>query len=230
MSSGPLDQSGVSSVPRPSADLMPRIRNPVVESWNDDDEDPAPAPGKAGKKGGAFAAPAMVKASANTTLAIATQGKLFVPILAALAVFMAGSGLMDIVLTALPPKPYLTSWRYSTVGTVSSLLLAPSIAVTLITAVLLLAERRVLAKVVLWLFAIVAFTVLVMMPFFLLDALQMRSSLASELQGKVFYIAIAKTSALYGGFVLVLLAGSYALHRAIKQWSEGLNVVSEWDR
>lgn len=230
MSSGPLDQSGVSSVPRPSADLMPRIRNPVVESWNDEDDEPVAAPAKGSKLGAAMAAPAVVTSPANTKLAISTQSKLFLPILAALAVFTAGSGFMDILLTSLPPKPYLTSWRYSTIGTVSGLLWAPCVAVTLITSVLLLAERRVLAKIALWIFALLAFSVIVMMPFFLLDAMQMRPSLAGDLQGKVFYIAIGKTSALYGGFVLVLLAGAYVLHRAATQWSEGLNVVSEWDR
>jgi len=228
MTSGPLDQSGLTSAPRSAPELIPRIRNPVVESWNDEDGDVVVP--KREPAGGRELASRPSAATALLASAAIAPNRMFLPLMLALAVFAAGAGVMEIVLTAMPAKPYLTSWRYTTVGSVATLLLMPLLAVTLTTGVLLLAERRLLARIVMVLFTLLLIGVIAVIPMFLLDAIQTRPTLASELRGGVFLLVLVKTSSLYIGAAIVLITSTVVLHRAIRKWSAGAATVAEWDR
>ncbi len=230
MTSGPLDQSGLTSAPRSVPELIPRIRNPVVESWNDEDDEEVVSPRRTpGAGGGVASRPSAVSALAAAEPSTAPN-RVYVPLMLALALFAAGAGALEIVLTAMPAKPYLTSWRYTTIGSVATLLFLPLVAVSLTTAVLLLLERRVLARIAVGLFAVLAVGVIAIMPMFLLDAIQTRPTLASELRGGVFLLVLIKTSSLYMGAVIVLLTSAVVLHRGTRKWAAGAATVAEWDR
>lgn len=234
MTSGPLDQDGDPHSLRSASANIPRIRNPVVDSWNDG-EDLAPRPAVNRFPGAMpFAAPAASAASPSTQLsADATQvspARLLVPVLAMTALFLFGSTLMNMVIAALPVQWYLATWRYTTMGAISTMLTLPLLAVTLATGAALLAERKLPAKLAVWIMAGVAAAVLVSLPFYLLDAVQVRLSLDSALRGKVFIVAVAKTVILYLGTIAVLLTNAWVLYRAVKMWSKNDFSVAEWQK
>ncbi len=236
MASGPLDHDTASPTLHSPATSIPRIRNPVVESWNDDDEllsRPAPTnriPG-ASPYGAPFATASALRAAPATGEETGpTSAKRLVPPLLVLALFLLGSSSIAIGLAAIPVQPYLITWRYSMVGAISIELISPLIAVTLVTASLLIAERARVTKVVAVAFAVAAVAVIPTLLFFLLDAIQMRSILDSALRGKVFLVAIAKTVMLLTGAMLVLLTNAYVLFRATRQWSKNEFSVDEWHR
>lgn len=231
MTAGPLDQDGGTASPRAGATTIPRIRNPVVESWNEDDE-PLPR-GPSNRIPGASpytAPPSVASVLASPAVVPQTSAKRFVPVLLVLALFLLGSAFIEMTLAALPVQTYLASWRYSVVGAISTKMLPPLAAVTLITAALMLEERARVAKVFAVLLTVLGVAILPLMLFYLLDAIQVRLGLESALRGKVFLVAVGKTMALYVGAALVLLTNAFVLYRAAKQWAKSEFSVGAWHR
>lgn len=231
MASGPLDNQAASPSLHDAAATIPRIRNPVVESWNGEDS-PArtAATGRVPGTAPYTAPPVMRSASAANEPVGPSAAERLIPALLVLALFLVASSAIVVGLTAVPLQPYLISWRYSLVGAVSMELLAPLTAVTLVTASVLIAERTRAAKVAALLWALAATAIVPVVFAFLLDALQMRPILDSALQGRVFVVAVAKTVLLLLGAMLVLLTNAYILFRASRQWSKNDLSVAEWQR
>lgn len=231
MASGPLDTQTVSLTNHDSAASIPRIRNPVVESWNDDEPLDRPVPTNRIPGATPYAAPPLMRAATATVEPTGpSTAKRLIPALLVLSLFLLVSASIAIGLAAVPVQPYLVTWRYSIVGALSMELLAPLTAITLITASLLVAERARMAKAAAVLLALMAAAVVPIVLFFLLDAIQMRPILDSALQGKVFIVAVGKTVMLLSGAMLVLLTNAYILFRASRQWSRNDFSVSEWQR
>jgi hypothetical protein len=99
-----------------------------------------------------------------------------------LLLFMGTLPLAEAYISTLPGRPGNIAWRYGAVGVVAEALALPLVALVLSVALALLLEWRIPMRLLATLGGLGAIAGIVVLPLFLLDALQLRGTLKEELR------------------------------------------------
>lgn len=141
----------------------------------------------------------------------------WVPLLLALAGFAMLSGIWDVIDTTGSGPVGSVTWRFAAVGGSARALGKPLVSCILITMALLSSDRVALAKVVSWTFMLATVLFITLIPFFLLDAFQIRPALSERLSGQTFSVNVAFA-------VVHLIAAAVVLFRcgwSLRTWVSG---------
>ncbi len=237
--------------PNENEDVLASIRNPAVDAWNHAPEDRAPSATLRGSNTltltpGGFdpatrppettARPATAARSGSVP-AVAAEAKavttspLWVPVLVALGLLAGVSGLFDMFGSVVPGKLSNPNWRFGAAGALSPALVKPIFGASMVTLALISTQKRLLALLFMGFLSLVALGLVVIAPFFVLDALQVRPGLPEAMSGRLFIlnVAFALSFQLLGAAVLVTCA--WVLRKATLTMSTGEDsVVRDWDR
>ena len=223
-------------------EVVARIRNPVVDAWNDDAVD-APkervgvAAGALGRPSSAFddklgdEVAAAARAKTLSTVAIDETLSRWVPVIIAFAVYAFAASIQEAVSAGAVGDLTNPRYRFGIVGVASPALFKLILAAGLLTIALIAGQKRKLAISTAWLFYFAAVALAFVIPLFILDALQVRPSLPDRLAGRkllvnclfvVVYLTGASAS-------LVLFAQSLRSH-ARRFVVDVQALVKQWDR
>lgn len=142
-----------------------------------------------------------------------TRSTNWVPLLAVFAAYAFFSGVVDVVSSVMPGVFSSAIWRFGAVGAMAPTLVKPGIGCALTTVVLLLSDRRTLSNVFMWLQVFAAVCCLIVVPFFILDAIQVRAVLPDNLSGRVWVMNVAVAVCHFIAAIAVLLTGAWTLRR-----------------
>lgn len=124
---------------------------------------------------------------------------------------------LEVVLSVWPLRVGETSWRFGTVGLLSQALLTPLLgALVLVLLAVTLGHRRTLATVSV-VAALLALALLVVIPIFGLDAIQMRTRVRTDAHRAFDLSSVLATIKLTAAFVvsLLLAIGSWKMRKAV---------------
>ncbi len=172
-------------------------------------------------------APTMTASIENSEQAL----PLWVPVLSALAFYLALSGTHDVVGVFLPGSASNPMWRFGVTGAAAPMLVKIILGTTLATVALLVSNRRKLSLAFAWLQVGLAVLLTMVVPLFALDAIQVTPSLPSNLTGRVLMVSIGFAVAFLLGSSVMLLTCAWALRRATRTAAiDPGALVKAWDR
>ena len=235
--------------PKEDGEVVARIRNPVVDDWNDTPEDAAQtAPMHSGigtlppevprsaekspRRGMDMSAKAPAPVAAIAQVVNENVLSRWVPVMAVFAVYAIYAGFQESLGNVSSPRLSSPAWRFGIVGQAAPGLLKVMLGVSLATLALLTAERKIASRIVMWLLALGTLALLAVVPFFLLDALEVRPSLPSRMSGKIFAVSVAFAVFALLGATVVMGTCIWSLRgqlRRLKLDNKSL-VDQAWDR
>jgi len=148
------------------------------------------------------------------------RATIWVPVLSVFALYAFFAGAVDVIGGVLPGVFSSAIWRFGAVGAMAPMLVKPSIGCALVTVILLLADRRRLSMVFMWTQVIAAVCTLIVIPFFVLDAIQVRAVLPDNLSGRVWVMNVGVAVCYFVAAIAVLLTCASTLRRFTREISQ----------
>lgn len=145
------------------------------------------------------------------------------------AVLMVLLPLVDSLLVAWPLRPGELQWRFGAVGMFSQALLLPVMGVALLLATALSYGRRTPIRIMAVVSGLVALALLAVLPFFLLDFMQMRAQVRAEAKA-AFDVATVFAIVKIGMFAVVALAMAFAGWKATRRAASGRKAAPAQNR
>lgn len=211
----------------------------AVDAWNDDPVVAAPPPP-------AFASPAMSPAASATTAdatslaargpslpaqsvpahsaaapaaVISEEGMLqsaLTPLMLTTGIYLLLSAFGEVVWQMRVPELGNVQWRFVAIGVLAPNLLVISIGSIFITAAVMRASRRVWGW--LWMFytAISGLLMLILLPLFVLDLLQIRPILPASMSGQFLVMSAIKNIFAYAGAAVICFLCTLSTRRALR--------------
>lgn len=231
-------------------DVVARIRNPVVDAWNDaplelntartlDDGLGALGPPHSLNQStwdtDTTAAPpdTRVPAQAVGIASVATDETLsrWVPVLGAVALFVCFAAVQEAITSGARGDLSSARFRFGIVGTSAPALFKLMLGVSLATVAVLATQRRILATIVSWMLRLQALVMLALVPIFLLDAIQVRPSLPDRLAGNAMIVNCAFVLLYFAGAAAVSIVCARALRSHARRFVVDKQAVAKaWDR
>ena len=235
--------------PNEDGKILASIRNPVVDDWNDAPESTAttgldasdvrglPAGRRLDhgdtRRPAATPATAPVRSAPTVLRGSDVEAVLarWVPVLLAIALYAALSGLHDTLGNLTAPRLGDPRWRFGLVAQTGLALLKFVFCASFLTFALLVSEQRTAARLVMWLMALGAVVLPVVAPFFLLDALQVRAILPSGTSDQRFLVNVAFTLTELVASATVLGTCAWALRGQLRRRTDNRTLVEQaWDQ
>ncbi len=138
------------------------------------------------------------------------------PVIFILAGYLALSGLYDAVGVVSPGRISSTAWRFGVVGAVAPTLVKPVLGLCLASFALLSMNRKLLSIAMIVLQVASAALIAVIIPMFLLDALQVRPVLPENMTGRPFVMNVSIAVAFLVAAIVVQLACARTLFTAMR--------------
>ncbi len=233
-------------------DVLARIRNPVVDAWNDAPTNaqdgrtvtssgasssagafpPLPFGGAPANRAATAAPPANPATAANAVVATVENVLwLLEPTLWVIGLYLLLSGMESAIDRASPGSLSSPTWRFGTVGAASPALVSVVLGAASFTIALVTRGRRRLSLVMMSLFVLAALALLVLLPLFAMDGIQVRPTLPSRLTGTAMFVSVGLALSNIVLAIVSFIVFALTLRKSARSVvAQELRVFKEWDK